>query len=206
MCFCELIILLTACSTASVLRLFTIFIPNEWLWSFFCITTTLNSRPPNLHLLCFSAGFHPFLFSTGWESDLQERRYNRRQSQIRRQIMQISPRARRSILHFSLKSFLPFNVFILFCRSMHLSCSTALGQHFPPPLLYCRTCTVCKDFISIWKLFFRVLFGLFPAISQIHENVYRVFCETETDGNNKQHVRYEVSLITTVCTVLLGTV
>lgn len=169
---------------------------------FLCFLTGLNLRalhlqkpvaPPVFTCSCF-------LLFTGRKSDLQECRYNRHQSQIWRQIMHIS-HVLRAVFFISVRNLVfPFKfLFILFRRTTRLYCSTALNRTrafcASSPLFYCETCTVCKDFISIWSSclkyclyyfsLFHTLMRTFTANSLMQRRLLIL---------HKRYIRYEANL------------
>lgn len=151
---------------------------------------------------CCSACFHVFMFLlfTGRKSDLQECRYNRHQSQIWRQIMHIS-HVLRAVFFISVRNLVfPFKfLFILFRRTTRLYCSTALNRTrafcASSPLFYCETCTVCKDFISIWSSCLKYCLYYFP----LFHTLMRTFTANSLMQRrllilHKRYIRYEANL------------
>lgn len=169
---------------------------------FLCFLTGLNLRalhlqkpvaPPVFTCSCF-------LLFTGRKSDLQECRYNRHQSQIWRQIMHIS-HVLRAVFFISVRNLVfPFKfLFILFRRTTRLYCSTALNRTrafcASSPLFYCETCTVCKDFISIWSSCLKYCLYYFP----LFHTLMRTFTANSLMQRrllilHKRYIRYEANL------------
>lgn len=86
-------------------------------------------------------------------------------------------------------SFSHFNFFSFYF--VELCIYIVRTQHFVPSVFYCETCTVCKDFISIWSSCLGYCFYYFPW--------FHTFTDSSVTSRHllvfhKPRIRYEVNL------------